>query len=102
FNDIQIKTTQLLHTEIVHFLVDVMEAILFVGLRYFILQTCRRINHPTIELDHLLSRHAVCGWIKTVQIRQQEARSITDTAVRISATLQNSVRYSHFARVIRR
>src|SRR5471032_1719353 len=101
-DDVEVETTQLLHAEVVDLGVDVPEAVFAVVLLQLALQQQGTVHGPTVQRQHFFGRQDVGGRVETGQVRQQEARGVTDTPVSVRTALQDLVGNRHFAGVIGR
>src|SRR5471032_726289 len=101
-DDVQIKPTQLLHAEVVDLGVHVPETVFAVMLLQLALQQQGTVHGPTIQRQHFFGRQDVGGRVETGQVRQQEARGVTDTPVGVRTALQDLVGNRHFAGVVGR
>ena len=64
------------------------------------LQPTRHLNGVTVDLQHLVHRHAVGDRIKIVSISQQKAQRVADAAIAFDHALENFVRDRQLARII--
>lgn len=79
-----------------------VEVVRLIGFKNIFLRRFRAAYRPAIEHNHLFRLHHVFYRIEPVQVRQQEARGVTNTTIAVSSTFQDLIRDRHFAGVVGR
>ncbi|MNN24720.1 hypothetical protein D3C81_1381610 [compost metagenome] len=101
-DDIQIEGAHLNRTELHQTLYHFMEIVIGVSLFDILLRRQCTTHRPAIQDYHIFRCHAVGARLKPVQVGQQEARGVTDAAVRIGGAFQDLVRHGNFTGVVGR
>ena len=102
FDDVEVERTHFYGAEAHQALYHFVEVIGFIGFQDFVLRRLRTTYRPTIQHHHLFRFHHVFNRIEPVQVRQQEARGVTDTTIAVGSTFQDFVRNGHFASIVGR
>ena len=100
FNDIEPERAHFDGAEAHQALHHFVEVIGFVGFDDIVLRRLRAAYCPAVQHDHLFRFHHIFCRIETVEVRQQEARGVTDTTIAVSGAFEDLVRDRHFAGVI--
>ncbi|MNC11784.1 hypothetical protein D3C75_594910 [compost metagenome] len=102
FDDVEVERAHLNGAEAHQALHHFMEIVRFVCLQDVILCRLGTTDCPAIQHHHLFRFHHVFYWIETVEVRQQEARGVTDTTIAVGSTFQDLIGNRHFAGVVSR
>ncbi len=102
FDNVEVERAHLDGAEAHQTLHHFVEIVGFVGVNDVFLRRFCAANSPAIEHHHLFRFHHVFCRIKTIQVRQQEARGVTDTTIAVGGTFQDLIRHRHFAGVVGR
>ena len=97
---IQVEATQVIGAKIVQLLVNLVKLVRLVGLRQFLLQLGSAIDSPAIQGQHVVKIQGIRCRVKAIEIGQQEAGRIANTAVRIRRALEYLVTHGEFTAVI--
>ncbi len=100
FNDVEVERAHLDGAEAHQALHHFMEVVRFVGFQDIFLRRFRAAYCPAIQHHHLFRFHHVFCRIEPVQVRQQEARGVTDTTIAVGGTFQDLIGHCHFAGVV--
>ena len=100
-DDIQIETAHINGAEIMQLLVNDMEVVIPVGGNDLLLQLLRTRHGPAVQGQHLIAAKHVPGRIEAVQVGEQEAHRVANTAVGVGRAFQDFIRYGNFCAVVR-
>ena len=100
FDDVEVERAHLNGAEAHQALHHFVEVVRLIGFQDIVLRRFRATYRPAVQHDHLFRFHHIFHRIEPVQVRQQEARGITDTTIAVGSTFQDLVRYRHFAGVV--
>ncbi len=100
-DDVEVETAQFLHTEVVHLLINVPEAVGAVGFLDLPLQQQGTIDGPAIQRNQLFRWDLMPSRIEPVQVTQQETRGVANTAIGVRAALEDDLGDGHLAGIVR-
>ncbi|VFS81171.1 Uncharacterised protein [Salmonella enterica subsp. enterica] len=102
FNDVEVERPHFNGAEAHQALYHFMEVVSFVCLQNLLLRRFRAAHRPPVQHHHLFRFDHIGGRIEAIEVRQQEARGITDTTIAVGSAFQDFVRDRHFAGIVSR
>ena len=100
FDDVEVERAHFDGAEAHQALYHFMEVVGFVGFQDIFLCRLRAADCPAVQHHHLFRFNHVFRWIETVQVRQQEARGVTDTTIAVRGAFEDLIGDRHFAGVV--
>ena len=97
---IQVEAAQVVGTEVMQLLVDLVKLISVITLRQFLLHHSRAIHRPAIQRQHVIKCQRIANRVEAIEIRQQETRGIADATIGIRGAFENFVTDRELAAIV--